>query len=202
MGNAGASSAEATWTGFASRPGWFSRVDGFPIAPISPPTRPGSVRAPQFEFVQAGHGQRESPAMRMENISEGYLHDLYIYGGGAWLAKHKRYAREEAHALLSATGGANLGELISRNPHRRRRALKRLSFGLPFRSSLRFAYQYGLRLGFLDGRQGLRYCRLLARYEGFISDEIKRLKATRLTLPLQPISPDQRCHFSLPTPSR
>jgi len=167
-----------------------SDLDGFRIAPRMvfegrwiphctdfPAYQARFVRAPQFEFVQAGHGQRESPAMRMENMSQGYLHDLSIYGEGAWIAKHKKYAKEEAHALLSATGGANLGELISRNPIARRRALKRLSFKLPFRSSLRFAYQYGLRLGFLDGRQGLRYCRLLARYE-FISDEIKRLKAT------------------------
>ena len=62
--------------------------------------------------------------------------------------------------------------LLARDPLRRRRALKRLSFNLPSRPAFRFVYQYVLRGGFLDGSQGLHYCRLLARYEGFISEEI------------------------------
>jgi hypothetical protein len=42
---------------------------------------------------------------------------------------------------------------------------------------LRFVYQYLLRRGFLDGRPGLRYCRLLARYEGFATAELRKLRA-------------------------
>jgi hypothetical protein len=61
----------------------------------------------------------------------------------------------------------------------RRRALKHLSFHLPGRPGLRFIYQYLLRAGFLDGGPGYRYCRLLARYEGFATDEIKQLRASR-----------------------
>ena len=57
----------------------------------------------------------------------------------------------------------------------RRRALKRLSFRLPFRPALRFVYQYVLRGGFLDGREGLRYCRLLAQAEAFTATELRRL---------------------------
>jgi len=59
----------------------------------------------------------------------------------------------------------------------RRRALKRLSYSLPFRPALRFVYQYVLRRGFLDGAPGLRYCQLLARYEGFSTAEIRRLRS-------------------------
>jgi glycosyltransferase involved in cell wall biosynthesis len=133
------------------------------------------VRAPGFEFVQVGHGQREAPGMRLGTLRESYLHDLSIYGTEAWLAKHRQYARAEAaRALQDASGKGSWGELVSTDALARRRALKRLSFRLPLRPWLRFGYQYGLRGGFLDGRQGLRYCLLLARYEGFIAGEISR----------------------------
>jgi glycosyltransferase involved in cell wall biosynthesis len=133
------------------------------------------VRAPAFEFIQVGHGQREAPGMRTENLREGYLHDMSIYGEEAWLDKHRRYARAEAEAQLEQRHGVSLGQLFSPDALTRRRALKRLSFKLPCRPALRLAYQYGLRLGFLDGGPGLRYCLLLARYEGFIADEISKL---------------------------
>jgi glycosyltransferase involved in cell wall biosynthesis len=136
------------------------------------------VRAPQFEFIQVGHGQREAPGMRLENLREGYLHDISIYGRDAWIAKHRGYARAEAETMLGGRDGASLGALFSRDPLVRRRAVKRMSFALPLRPAFRFAYQYGLRAGFLDGGQGLRYCLMLARYEGFIADEIHKLKAT------------------------
>ena len=58
----------------------------------------------------------------------------------------------------------------------RRRAIKSLSFALPLRPLFRFAYQYGLRGGFLDGKQGLRYCLMLARYEGFIAEELAKFR--------------------------
>ena len=62
------------------------------------------------------------------------------------------------------------------DPVRRRRALKSLSFRLPFRSLLRFFYMYFLRLGFLDGWPGLRYCRLLAWYESMIVQKVEELR--------------------------
>jgi glycosyltransferase involved in cell wall biosynthesis len=135
------------------------------------------VRAPQFEFVQAGHGQREAPHMRVEPLRANYLHDLSSGGEEEWLEKHRRYARAEAEAYLAADADFRFGELFSGERLRRRRALKRLSYSLPFRPALRFIYQYVLRRGFLDGRPGLRYCQLLARYEGFSTDEIRRLRA-------------------------
>lgn len=135
------------------------------------------VRAPQFEFVEVGHGQREAPAMRLERLSANYLHDLSSGGVEEWLEKHRRYARAEARAHLASTGEQPLRGLFAREPLVRRRALKRLSYSLPFRPALRFIYQYVLRRGFLDGAPGYRYCRLLARYEGYTNEEIRRLRA-------------------------
>jgi glycosyltransferase involved in cell wall biosynthesis len=162
-------------------------IDGFRVAPKMifeghwirhctdyPAYQARFVRAPQFEFIQVGHGQREAPGMRLENLKEGYLHDISIYGEAAWLEKHRKYAKAEAREVLQRNDGIPWSHLFSADSLTRRRALKRLSFTLPFRPAARFAYQYFLRLGILDGRAGLRYCLLLARYEGFIEDEINR----------------------------
>lgn len=166
-----------------------SDIDGFRVAPRMmfegrwiphctdyPAFQARLVRAPRFEFIQVGHGQREAPGFRMANLQEGYLHDMSIYGETAWLAKHRRYATAEAAAQFTRRDVGSWRELVSPDALVRRRALKRSSFRLPFRPALRFIYQYGLRRGFLDGSPGLRYCLLLARYEGFISDEMAKLK--------------------------
>ena len=138
------------------------------------------VRAPEFVFVEVGHGQRESPAMQLGRLQTSYLHDLSAGGEAEWLAKHRRYARAEAaHHLQAGAGGERLWPgLFARAPLRRRRALKRLSYALPARPALRFLYQYFLRGGFLDGAAGLQYCRLLARYEGFTADALRQLRRT------------------------
>jgi hypothetical protein len=165
-------------------------LDGFRVAPRMifegrwiphctdfPAYQARFVRAPGFEFVQVGHGQREAPGMKLEALRGSYLHDISIYGRDEWLAKHRRYAKAEAAKLLQAESCHEpWSGLVSSDALLRRRALKRLSFKLPFRPAMRFVYQYGLRGGFLDGRPGLDYCKLLARYERFIEEEIDNLK--------------------------
>lgn len=133
------------------------------------------VRAPQFTFVQVGHGQREAPQMRLGKLRENYLHDLSSDGEAAWLEKHRRYARAEALESMSRPTPP-WSDLFAGNALVRRRALKRFAATLPGRPALRFAYQYFLRRGFLDGRAGFRYCRLLSRYEGFIAAELRALR--------------------------
>jgi glycosyltransferase involved in cell wall biosynthesis len=137
------------------------------------------VRAPAFTFVQAGHGQREAADMRMGRLTANYLHEVLPGGPGEWLAKHRVYARAEAERL-AAGAPAPWTDLFARDPLRRRRALKDSARLVPFRPTARFLYQYGLRAGFLDGRAGWRYCRLLARYEGFIRDECRRRRGGRI----------------------
>jgi glycosyltransferase involved in cell wall biosynthesis len=139
------------------------------------------VKARGFEFVQVGHGQREAPHMRMGRLRANYLHDLSADGVDGWLAKHRRYAREEADAFFSSAAAARrpLRAVLTGPALARRRALKHLSYHLPGRPALRLIYQFLLRGGFLDGGPGWRYCRLLARYEGFAADEMKRLRARR-----------------------
>jgi len=134
------------------------------------------VRAPQFSFVEVGHGQREAPGMRMGRLQANYLHDLSTGGEEEWLARHRRYARAEARQHVADTAAIAWRDLFAGERLRRRRALKRLSYALPARPLLRFVYQYGLRGGFLDGRPGWEYCRLLARYEGFTDQAVRELR--------------------------
>ena len=136
------------------------------------------VRAPQFEFIEVGHGQREAPGMRLAPLRANYLHDLSSGGEAEWLEKHRRYARAEAKQHFSGASRAPLRDLFAGERLRRRRALKQLSYALPARPWFRFVYQYVLRRGFLDGRPGLRYCRLLARYEAFTTEELRHLRAS------------------------
>jgi hypothetical protein len=116
--------------------------------------------------------------MKLGYLKHNYIHDLSIYGRASWLEKHRRYAMAEAAGLRKESDDDSIGRLFSKDRLARRRTLKRVSFRLPFRPTIRFLYQYGLRGGFLDGKQGLDYCVLLARYEQFISEEIDKLKVS------------------------
>lgn len=106
----------------------------------------------------------------------GWLHNHFLHfsferGMRAWLEKHVRYAYYEAlenvrHLRQGRVDWAGL--LTPGDPVRRRAALKQLSVRLPLRPWLRFLYMYVVRGGFLDGRAGYTYCRLLKLYEEMI----------------------------------
>ncbi len=138
------------------------------------------VHAQRFRFVQAGHGQREAPGLRMAHLRHSYLHDLSAQPESDLIAKHSRYAQAEAAAFIRNRHPVPtlLRELASRETLRRRRALKEISQHLPCRGALRLFYQYCLRGGFLDGRAGWAYCLILARYEADVRNEICRLRET------------------------
>lgn len=94
-------------------------------------------------------------------------HDMLHYAYPdifTWVEKHNRYSNWEAQVevgLPSPGGGPpDIGRLLAN-----RRALRQWSRHLPFRPSLRFLYSYVLKRGFLDGREGYMFCRLLATYE-------------------------------------
>jgi len=134
----------------------------------------------RLRFKQVGHGQREDlPAERVGTLIEPYLHYSFSKGLTEWFEKHNRYAtdeaRETAKAIAEGHGIDWLG-LLAGERTRRRRALKGLSFRLPFRPTLRFLYMYLLRRGFLDGRAGFAYCRLLSVYESLIVLKLHELR--------------------------
>lgn len=135
----------------------------------------------RFRFIQAGHGQREAPGLRLAHLRHSYRHNLSSQPEPALIAKHARYAREEAAAFVAdhRPALALARALFCREALQRRRALKRLSQHLPCRGPLRLFYQYLLRRGFLDGSAGWAYCRILARYEADVQREIRRLRTAK-----------------------
>jgi len=170
----GGASARTDLDGFYAAPRMLLEGRWIPRCTDFPAWQARFVRAPGFRFVQTGHGQREDPAMRMGKLKASYLHEILSGGEAAWMEKHRRYAAEEAVTALRAPLAPR--HLLSGDPLARRRAVKRLGAALPFRPAFRFIYQYFLRLGLLDGRPGLRYCRMLARYEGLVAAEVRRLR--------------------------
>jgi glycosyltransferase involved in cell wall biosynthesis len=138
------------------------------------------VRARGFNFIQRGHGQREAPEMRMGFLHGGYLHDISVDHEPEWEARHRRYAREEAAEFLKEQEPVRdlLKKVLFAAGLPRRRALKQLSYFLPFRPQMRFFYQFFLRRGFADGRGAFRYCCLLARYERLAAEALRDARKT------------------------
>ena len=169
-----ASPAASQYDGYYTAPRMIFQGRWIPHCTDYPAWQARWVRAPQFRFIEVGHGQREAPGMRMGRMKNGYCHDLSAGGEAEWLAKHRRYA--EAEARSHQVEALRLGELFAGNALTRRRALKRAVAHIPFRPAARFVYQYFLRGGFLDGAAGLRYCQLIAGYEGFIAEERRKLR--------------------------
>jgi hypothetical protein len=139
-------------------------------------------RRAALRFVQVGHGQREAlPPERIGTLREPLLHYSFSKGLADWIEKHNRYSTAEArHAVAEAGARVEWGALFGRDGVRRKRALKALFRHLPCRPTLRFLYMYVFRLGFLDGRAGLIYCRLLRWYESMIvlkTEELRRAAA-------------------------
>ena len=120
---------------------------------------------------------------RLENHFE---HLSFNKGINAWFEKHNRYSYQEAMESLKSLSAHRLEwtQLFHRDSVVRRRALKELSFRLPFRPVLRFLYMYFFRLGFLDGRAGLDYCRLLTIYEQMIVFKMNEIRRRDQGLPI------------------
>ena len=143
-------------------------------------------RQDSFRFKQVGHGQREDldPSC-IGTLQSPYWHYSFSKGLDEWFDKHNRYSTQEA---LRVDGAVNLdlaGLFSLSDTTRRRRALKQLSFRLPFRPTLRFLYMYLLRRGILDGVAGYRYCRLLSVYEAMIDAKVAVSHQHTATLPLE-----------------
>jgi glycosyltransferase involved in cell wall biosynthesis len=96
-----------------------------------------------------------------------------------FVEKHNRYSNWEAAVQLRAqSGGGPSGASAEKDLNMRRR-LKTLSRRMPFRPTLRFFYSYVLKRGFLDGRRGFIFCRLLAMYEFLSVAKFVEMRARR-----------------------
>ncbi|MGB3494438.1 MAG: glycosyltransferase family 2 protein [Elainellaceae cyanobacterium] len=97
-----------------------------------------------------------------------------------WIARHNRYSNWEARVyynLLTGKGETNtIGANLFGDSVQRKRFLKKIWVRLPFKPILRFLLFYVVRFGFLDGRAGYIYGRLLSQYEYQIGVKLLELK--------------------------
>jgi hypothetical protein len=114
-----------------------------------------------------------------------FIHYPFNKGINYWFERHNRYSTMEARTLVEETRGRlDVKGLGSRDPIRRRKALKQLAYRMPFRPILAFAYLYLWRMGFLDGRPGFIYCTLRSIYEYMIDLKVKELRRREQSLPI------------------
>jgi len=125
----------------------------------------------------------DGPEGRLESH---LLHYTFNKGLNAWFEKHNRYSWHEAKESLNSltTERVDWRALLVGSSPARRLALKTLSFRLPCRPLLRFLYMFGLRGGFLDGRAGFIYCRLLMTYETMIVTKMMEIQRRERGAPL------------------
>ncbi len=113
----------------------------------------------------------------------GYIREPMLHwdrrGLEHYFAKHNRYSTLEARQLFRETfaGGSVSGEANVSDDTRRRRWLKRHVLPrLPMPEAWRFFYIYVFRLGFLDGRAGFEFCKLIAVYDYLLVLKLRELK--------------------------
>ena len=96
-----------------------------------------------------------------------------------YVAKHNRYSTLEARTLFhEITSGEQKTKTASiTGQTRRNRWLKRhVMPRVPFPAFWRFFYMYVLRLGVLDGRVGLEFCRFISMYDYMVALKLRELR--------------------------
>lgn len=143
------------------------------------------VRVPRLlhmlgpRYIMRGHGDvldRES--VESVHLKEPMLHYNFSKGWADWRARHQRYAAAEADRIHAGLSSFSFPALFSTHRPARRGALRALSYRLPGRPLLRFLYAYLFRLGFLDGRAGLRFCLAMSSYERMIDSALQKKEQT------------------------
>lgn len=138
------------------------------------------VRVGRVRYFNRGHAETQEVDGRIESLQHDLIDENHK-GLEDWWARQNRYSTQEAIYELSQSAPP-LRHVFSTDPLRRRAALKGLARNLPGRPLWYFLYAYGLRLGFLDGRDGFRFCVMKAMYQAMIGQkkhELRRRAAAR-----------------------
>lgn len=153
---------------------WLKRSDNFPKWQYR------LLRHGRSQFIDVGHGQKEGNVDgQIGYIPEPYLHYAFSHGFDAWHKKHLGYAARDACAIIDST--MTFKSLITLHGSKRNTAIKNIVRRVPGWPSFRFFYTYILLAGFLEGMEGLIYCRKILWYEKQVKREIKLQSRIRLS---------------------
>ncbi len=137
-----------------------------------------------FKRGRARYEEREVHEHMIVDGATGFLRGHMEHndrrGLEAYMAKHNHYSTLEAAEVVRARGKAQAGTLDAKlfgDPLQRRRWIKHYIYPrLPAKWLFRFLFMYVLRLGFLDGLTGFRFCMFISAYEMLISLKIVELQ--------------------------
>jgi len=110
---------------------------------------------------------------RVEKL-RGDLIDVFTSDVTTFIRRHLRWAQLEAQEQSTGGEGRIAGRLLGGSPIERRRWFREVYGRLPLfvRPALYFVYRYIIRLGFLDGAEGLVFHLLQAFWYRFLVDAI------------------------------
>jgi glycosyltransferase involved in cell wall biosynthesis len=140
-----------------------------------------------LRFFRRGMARYEERAVHEHMLVDGptgrlrgHLEHHDRRGIEVYMAKHNRYSTLEAQQIVrrqSEGPGAGLqGRFLGDMLERRRWLKQKVYPRLPAKWLLRFLFMYVLRLGFLDGLTGLRFCLLISCYELLIELKVVELR--------------------------
>lgn len=119
------------------------------------------------------------PQGPMGDMQHDFIHYSFNKGLIPWFTKHNSYSTmegTEAAKVVKQSIFTHIRNLRDQNPVVKRRALKNITFYLPFRGVVRFLYMYLARRGFMDKDAGFQYALMISMYEYWIEVKIKEIK--------------------------
>ena len=135
------------------------------------------IHRDRVRYINRGHAETQTIEGELRDL-ENDLIDENLKGIDEWFERQNRYSRREAeYELATATSRDEISALFTADPLRRRAATKNLGRRVPFRGTIYFLYAYVFRFGFLDGLDGLMFCRMRALYQSEV--ELKKYDFSR-----------------------
>jgi len=136
------------------------------------------VKKGSIRYANAGHAETQSVKGEMGAL-ESDLIDENMKGLEEWFGRQNIYASKEAVYEIKTVKTSDIGNILSKDPVERRKALKAIAHLLPFRPFFFFLYSYIFKAGFLEGRDGFYFCYMKALYYAMI--DIKKYDYRRVT---------------------
>ncbi len=115
-----------------------------------------------------------------------------------WVARHNRWSDAEVEEITRSDQQHDIESRFLGNPIQKKRAYKNLYYRIPLflRAFLIFFYRYFIRLGFLDGREGLIFFTLQTFWFRFLVDAKLYEKKKKNTNYLEKSSHDGEIHHT------
>lgn len=131
----------------------------------------------RMRFTDYGHGQREDTHGHIGRLEVPYLHYAFSKGLFDWFDKHNRYSSLEAIQFIRQEERLPpLSDLLAHDPIQRRRAWKRVLYGVPGWPVMHMLIRLFVFGGILEGKAGISYATLLAMYEQMIRLKLRLLR--------------------------